>query len=173
MIVKTSLNLNLHLRDEVKLICGTYGAKNLSALVNGFFYYMCHLENPQNGVDIRRCMEDCLSGNVVKSKHPSILVDKKKAAAAFKFFEEVLGGDSYLYVLRKRGIRNVLQSHLMIHDLCVETYDSLGVVILEDEMRRYLRDWYDQVKHTSRFEAVELNVLKSGGINDAAKAEDD
>ena len=172
MQVKTSLNLNLYLRDEVKMICGTYGAKNLSALVNGFFYYLCHLKNPQNGVDIERCMRDCLAGTVVKSKNPQVLADERKAQAAFSFFEDTLGGDPYLYVIRKRGLRNILLSHGAIHDLCVGTYDASGVVVLEDDMRRYLREWYENVLNTPRFEAVELDVLKSGGIFDSASAED-
>lgn len=155
------------------MICGTYGAKNLSAFINGFFYYLCHLENPQNGIDIKRCLEDCLTGNILKSKHPDVLADERKAAAAFKYFEEYLGVESYLYVLRKRGIKNVLHTHSSIHELCEATYYNIGVVILEDDMRRYLREWYDKMKNTDCFEAVELKVLKSGGIRDAANVEEE
>lgn len=170
MQVKTSINLNLHLRDEVKLIQGEYGAQTLSALVNGFFYFLCHGENPKNGVDIERCMQDALAGNIHLTKNPQLLAEARKEAAAFSCFEEEWSGNTYLVHLRRFGIRNILRNNSHIHNLCENTYSKSGVVVLEDDMRRYLTAWYEMMKDTPRFDAVELEVLKSGGIVPPVKA---
>lgn len=173
MQVKTSINLNFHLREEVKLIQAVYGAQNLSALVNGFFYYLCHGENPKNGVDIERCMQDALAGNIQITKNPQLLAEARKEAAAFSCFEEFWGGDPYLVYLRRFGIRSILRDNSRIHKLCEDTYSHSGVVILEDDMRRYLTAWYEGAKGTPRFDAVELEVLKSGGIVPQMKVAND
>lgn len=162
MQVKTSLNLNLYLRDEVKMICGTYGAKNLSALVNGFFYYLCHLKNPQNGIDIEKCMRDALNGTIVKSRNKQLIEDARKEQLVHEYLE-TSWGRPLLEHIRKFGMKRFI-SRGNLRKFSEEIYSSYGEIILEDDLLRYLTDWYNAAKQRPDFKDVELAVFIAGGV---------
>lgn len=163
MEIKTSIKLNLPLRDEVKLIYGVYGVKSLSAFINGFFYYLVHQENPANGGDIEGCIRDALSGKILKTQNPFLLAEAKEAKAVTSYLNESYGR-AFLVVLRRFGVKKYLQNHTFIHRCCEEVYESSGIVVLEDKMQKYLADWYYAAKRQPEFKEVELEVLKTGGL---------
>ena len=68
MAYRTSFWAKRELVEEAKKIGAIYGAKNLSAFINGFFHYLAFSENPHNGINIHRLLEDALSGNISKTR---------------------------------------------------------------------------------------------------------
>lgn len=162
MQVKTSLNLNFHLREEVKLLYGEYGAENLSAFVNGFFYYLLRSENPPNGIDIEKCMRDALNGTIVKSRNKQHIEDARKEQLVHEYLE-TSWGQALLEHIRKFGMKRII-SRGNLRKFSEEIYSSYGEIILEDDLLRYLTDWYNAAKQRPDFKDVELAVFLAGGV---------
>lgn len=171
MQIKTSINLNLELRDEAKVLGGIYGAQNLSALVNGFFYYLLHHENPRNGVDIERLLHDALAGDIMKTKNQVLQARNQRRDIVFSHMDDAWG-DGFLKLVRKYNKKRYLKSQSNLHEISIEIYNSHGIVILEDELLQYVDDWYEDAKCQPKFEKIELDILKDGGVVIADVSED-
>lgn len=168
---RTSFFLDFELVQDVKKIYASYGAKNLSALVNGFFYYLVYGENPVNGVDIALLFQDCLSGGLSRTRDAQLLSAGVKQKMVFAYLDAEWGRP-FLVLIRRFGLRKYLQNDCFIHERCEEMYSKHEIVILEDDMRRYLTEWYEAARaDRSSFEEVELEVLRSGGLSAGRRKE--
>lgn len=164
MAYRTSFWAKRELVEEAKKIGAIYGAKNLSAFINGFFHYLAFSENPHNGINIHRLLEDALSGNISKTRVAELRSGENRRQFVYNYLSSKR---AYLaYDIRWKGINKTFEilHPYLLHAMCVEMYETEKFLILEDELFKYIRDWYNEISKSPRMEAVEVNILEEGGI---------
>ena len=72
--------------EFVKQIYPVYGAKSLSAFINGLLYFFSYAQNPPE-VDVRRLLQDALDGKVY-AQNPEVLAADQLRFNWLEFIEE-------------------------------------------------------------------------------------
>ena len=136
--------------EYIKKIYPVYGAKSLSALVNGLVYYFCYAQNPPE-VDVRRLLQDALDGKVY-ARNPEVLAADKLRSNWLEFVEETheqtmlellcCDGDYFLAQDEHSTLRlNIQKQFAELHDY----------VLTDSELLQLFAVWRDIVKTNGKY----------------------
>lgn len=136
--------------EYVKKIYPVYGAKSLSALVNGLVYYFCYAQNPPE-VDVRRLLQDALDGKVYV-RNPEVLAADKLRSNWLEFVEETheqtmlellcCDGDYFLAQDEHSTLRlNIQKQFAELHNY----------VLTDSELLQLFAVWRDIVKQNGKY----------------------
>lgn len=136
--------------EYVKKIYPVYGAKSLSALVNGLVYFFCYAQNPPE-VDVRRLLQDALDGKVY-ARNPEVLAADKLRSNWLEFVEETheqtmlellcCDGDYFLAQNEHSTLRlNIQKQFAELHNY----------VLTDSELLQLFAVWRDIVKQNGKY----------------------
>ena len=136
--------------EYVKKIYPVYGAKNLSALIDGLLYFFCYAQNPPE-VDIRRLLQDALDGKVY-AHNPEVLAADQLRSNWLEFVEETheqtmlellcRDGDNFLAQDAHSRLRlNIQKQFAALHDY----------VLTDSELLQLFAVWRDVVKKNGKY----------------------
>ena len=136
--------------EYIKKIYPVYGAKSLSALVNGLVYYFCYAQNPPE-VDVRRLLQDALDGKVY-AHNPEVLAADKLRSNWLEYIEETheqtmlellcCDGDYFLAQDEHSTLRlNIQKQFAELHNY----------VLTDSELLQLFAVWRDIVKTNGKY----------------------
>lgn len=168
MKYRTSFWLKKKDVDYVRKIYPIYGAKNLSALINGILHYFAYAENPP-GVDIHRLLQDAVAGRVYVENPEIVHADQIRN----DFFEMVTENYEYTmlsllcedenFLSRNKSLRSSLQY------VMATQYEH---IITDAELDVLFAQWKDAVKQNGKFREVYGQNIKDRFARAKAKYED-
>lgn len=136
--------------EFVRNIYPIYGAKNLSALINGLLYFFSYAQNPPE-VDIRRLLQDALEGKVF-AQNPEVIKADQILRDFLEYIEEndeagmlsdlCKNGDGFLSLPKWEKKR--------LHMLN-EIRKYYGYVLTESELLDMYAQWVGIVKSNGKF----------------------
>lgn len=133
--------------EFVRNICPIYGAKNLSALINGLLYFFSYAQNPPE-VDIRRLLSDALAGKVYV-ENPAVLRADTVRTDFLEFIAETYEETMLSQVCRDYDFldKNLLLRLNIQHGLS----EAYGHTITDAELDELFTVWRDTVVQSGKY----------------------
>ena len=154
--------------EYVKKIYPVYGAKGLSALINGLIHFFSYAENPPE-VDIRRLLQDALDGKVY-ANNPEILAAEQRQHDFLDLIsdmyeptmlDQLCVDDDF--ILKNHVLRLNIQRHF------TELYDY---VLTDSEIWDLFCVWRDMVRTTGNYRKAYGEYNNKRLARERAKMED-
>lgn len=136
--------------EYVKKIYPVYGAKNLSALINGLLHFFTFCENPPE-VDVRRLLQDALAGKVY-SDNPAVLKADQVRTDFLEFISETYESTMLQQLCQDWDfLRSNTMMQLNIQRGFSEAYEY---VLTDAELFDLFAVWRDQMEQSGKYRAA-------------------
>lgn len=145
-----------------------YGAKNLSALVNGLLHFFAFSENPA-GIDIRRLLQDAVAGRVYAA-NPEILRRDSLRTDFMEFISETYEDTMLSQLCRDFDFlaKNPMLCRNIQHGLA-EGYDR---IITDSELQYLFECWRDVMVESGKYRAAYKEYNSERRAREIAKTEE-
>lgn len=155
MKFRSTIRIERSYWEWVKLIYPLYGAKSLSAFIEGLLFFFCYGENPQ-GINIKKLLSDALDGKVFVDNPVVLQLESRKK----KFLQ---------FVSESGFERNLLDNLIIDGESFLQTNETLVI-----QLHHEYKEWTDDVlTDTELAELISLwcEIVKSNGKYRAAVAQ--
>lgn len=169
MKFRSTIRIERNYWDWIKLIYPIYGAKSLSAFIEGILFFFCYGDNP-SGINIRKLFTDALDGKVFVD-NPSVVQQDKIKSDFMELISENYEG-TMLEQLCSSG-DGFLESNIRLRLNIQHQFQLIYEHTLTDsELRELVALWCDSVKANGKYRAAyaEYNALRLA--KERAKMED-
>ena len=145
--------------DFVRKIYPVYGAKNLSAFINGLLHYFAFAENPP-GVDIRRLIQDANEGKVYANN--PVVVQQDKIRNDFMEFIAETHEDTMLELLCSDGDDFIKKRSMLSLNIQTQFSSTYEYTLTDSELQELVALWCDEMKANGKYREAyaEYNALR-------------
>lgn len=155
MKFRTNILVNRTCWEWVKMIYPLYGAKSLSAFIDGFISYLCLGENPP-GINIRKLLEDALDGKVFID-NPAVMAQEQRKTDFLDFVTESGFETLLLNTLCSDGDNFLQTNKKLVIQLHHEYHEWRGETLTDEELFGLVSIWRDIVKANGKFRTAYAN----------------
>ena len=159
MKFRSTIRIERSYWDWIKLIYPIYGAKSLSAFIEGILFFFCYGDNP-SGINIRKLFTDALEGKVFVDNPAVVQQDKIKADFMELISENYEGtmleqlcssGDDFMNMNIRLRL-NIQHQFQVVYEY----------TLTDSEIQELVALWVDSVKRNGKYREAyaEYNALR-------------
>lgn len=152
----------------MKKIYPVYGAKNLSALINGLLHFFAYCENPPE-VDIRRLLQDALAGKVYVD-NPEVLKADQIRTDFLEFVQETY--EEVMLPQLCEDLDFIRENHVLRLNILRTFAEEYDHVLTEAELYDLFAVWRDQMEQSGKFRAAYKEHIEDRLARERAKLYD-
>lgn len=148
MKFRSTIRIERSYWDWIKLIYPIYGAKSLSALIEGILFFFCYGDNP-SGINIRKLFADALEGKVYANN--PVVVQQDKIKNDFMEFIAETYEDTMLELLCSDGDDFIKKRSMLALNIQTQFSSTYGYTLTDSELQELVALWCDAVKANGKY----------------------
>ena len=155
MKFRTNIRIERRYWEWIKVIYPVYGAKSLSAFIEGVIFFFCYGDNPV-GINIRKLLEDALDGKVFID-NPAVMAQEQRKTDFLDFVTESGFETLLLNTLCSDGDNFLQTNKKLVIQLHHEYHEWRGETLTDEELFGLVSIWRDIVKANGKFRTAYAN----------------
>lgn len=159
MKFRTNIRIERNYWDWIKVIYPIYGAKSLSAFIEGILFFFCYGDNP-SGINIRKLFTDALEGKVFVD-NPAVVQQDKIRNDFMEFLSETYE-TTMLQILCSDGDAFITKYHTLALNIQTQFRNIYEYTLTDSELQELVALWVDSVKSNGKYREAyaEYNALR-------------
>ena len=165
MKFRSTIRIERNYWDWIKMIYPIYGAKSLSAFIEGILFFFCYGDNP-SGINIRKLFTDALEGKVLNegkvcANNPVVVQQDKIKSDFMEFIAETYEG-TMLNLLCSDGDDFIKKRSMLALNIQTQFSNTYEHTLTDSELRELVALWCDAVKANGKYREAyaEYNALR-------------